>query len=280
RNGRLYNMFDRERLSPLFQAISHCNNAKRIRRPHGRMEFSGDPTEVALIEFAEEQGMTHRQRVSRMGELPFDTDRKRMSTIHWMEGKLVAFVKGAPELMLPLCSRIRLQGNVVPMREDERGTILDQSRLFARQAYRVLAVATRTIEAGTAQHLTPETVERDLTFLGLVALMDPPHREVPEAIARCRKAGIRVMMITGDHPLTALAIASKIGLVPAESKERPVAFAAVIEGPQLDTLSDEALRKLLTPSRPGEPEPVFARMAPATSCASSPCSKKWGKSWP
>src|SRR5581483_2707987 len=97
----------------------------------------------------------------------------------------------------------------VPMREDERGTILDQSRLFARQAYRVLAVATRVIEAGTAQHLTPETVEQDLTFLGLVALMDPPHREVPEAIASCRNAGIRVMMITGDHPLTALAIASK-----------------------------------------------------------------------
>lgn len=262
RNGRLFKMFDRERLNPLFQAISHCNNAKRIRRPHGRIEFIGDPTEVALIEFAEEQGMAHRQRVPRMCELPFDADRKRMSTIHWMEGKLVAFVKGAPEPLLPLCSRTLLQGNIVPMTENERGTILEQSRLFARHAYRVLGVATRTIETGMAQHLTPETVERDLTFLGLIALMDPPHREVPEAIARCRKAGIRVIMITGDHPLTALAVARKVGLAPEQSAQDPVAFAAVIEGPHLDAMSDDALRKLLTPSHPGEPEPVFARMAP------------------
>jgi sodium/potassium-transporting ATPase subunit alpha len=119
----------------------------------------------------------------------------------------------------------------------------------------------REIESGTGA-LEIETVERDLTFLGLVAMMDPPHREVPEAVARCRKAGIRTVMITGDHPLTALAVARKIGLVPVESERTPVAFAAVIEGAQLDALSDDALRQLLTPSHPGEPDPVFARMAP------------------
>jgi sodium/potassium-transporting ATPase subunit alpha len=163
--------------------------------------------------------------------------------------------------------------------------ILNRSRSFAHQAYRVLAVATRPIEAGLAEHLSHETVEQDLTFLGLVALMDPPHREVPEAIARCRRAGVRVIMITGDHPLTALAVAREIGLVPAESD------TVVIEGSQLDRLSDEDLKHLLSSThgfrsgaqlgtllgqglatedaagaaepRSGCPTSVFARMAPS-----------------
>ncbi len=262
RKGHLYNIFDRDRLKLLFQAINLCNNAKRIRRQQGRVAFSGDPTEVALVEFAYEHGAGERERVSRIGELPFDTERKRMSTLHWMDGKLVAFVKGAPEFIVPLCSATMIRGVVIPMTPSERGSVLEQSRLYARQAYRVLAVATRTIEAGGAQHLSPDAVERNLTFLGLVALMDPPHREVPEAIARCRRAGVRVMMITGDHPLTALAVARKVGLVPVESERESVAFAAVIDGPQVDAMSDPALKDLLTPTRPGEPEPVFARMGP------------------
>jgi sodium/potassium-transporting ATPase subunit alpha len=136
-----------------------------------------------------------------------------------------------------------------------------QSRTFAHQAYRVLAVAMREVERGV-EKLNIETVEQNLTYLGLVAMMDPPHREVPEAITRCRKAGVRAIMITGDHPLTALAIARQIGLAPKESRTESAVYTPVIEGYQVESMSDEALRRLLTPTRPDEAEPVFARMAP------------------
>jgi sodium/potassium-transporting ATPase subunit alpha len=196
-----------------------------------------------------------------MGELPFDSDRKRMSTLHWMGGRLMAYVKGAPEFVLPLCARQLARGRSIPLTPDERLKILTQSRTYAQQAYRVLAIATREIERG-ADALTIDTVERELTFLGLVAMMDPPHREVPDAVARCERAGIRVIMITGDHPLTALAVARKIGLAPEESEQPAQPFTPVIEGTALDDMSDEALRRLLTPTRRGEPDPIFARMAP------------------
>ncbi|TAJ24166.1 MAG: cation-transporting P-type ATPase, partial [Nitrospirae bacterium] len=253
---------------PLFRAIALCNNAKQARRGVARASVTGDPTEVALVEFAQQYGPMHglgegyfAERFRRMGELPFDADRKRMTTIHWIEGQLMAFVKGAPEIMLPLCTRTQVHGQVLPMTQETREAMLAQSRSFAHQAYRVLAVAMRNIEAGVAEHLSPETVEQELTFLGLVALMDPPHREVPEAIARCRQAGVRVIMITGDHPLTALAVARKIGLVPSESEHEPDP-PTIIEGSQLETIGDEDLKKLMQADERGRLS-VFARMTPS-----------------
>lgn len=147
------------------------------------------------------------------------------------------------------------------MTPDERTKLLAQSRSFAEQAYRVLGVAMREV-AHQPEHIEVDTIENDLTFLGLVAMIDPPHREVPEAIATCRRAGVRVVMITGDHPLTALAIARKIGLAPNQEPRPSSGFVPIIEGAQLDRISDEHLRQLLTPSRAGEPDPLFARMAP------------------
>jgi sodium/potassium-transporting ATPase subunit alpha len=259
--GRLVSTADAEQWRPLFDALLHCHNAKRVRRSDGRSVVTGDPTEVALLEFAIEHGLAHRRPLRRMGELAFDADRKRMTTLHWAEGRLVAFTKGAPESVLAVCTSAKLHGNAVAMTPDVRARILDQSRSFAEQAYRVLAVAMRDV-AHQPEHIEVETIEEDLTFLGLVAMMDPPHREVPDAIAKCRRAGVRVVMITGDHPLTALAIARKIGLVPDQTTPRSTGFVPVIEGSQLDRMSDEHLRQLLTPSRPNEPDPVFARMAP------------------
>jgi sodium/potassium-transporting ATPase subunit alpha len=259
--GRLVSTADAERWRSFFDALLHCHNAKRIRGSDGRFVVTGDPTEVALLEFAIEHGLGHRPPLRRMGELAFDADRKRMSTLHWAEGRLVAFTKGAPESVLPLCANTQVHGNAITMSSDERARILSQSRSFAEQAYRVLAVAMREV-AHQPEHIEVETIEADLTFLGLVAMMDPPHREVPEAIARCRRAGVRVVMVTGDHPLTALAVARKIGLVPEQAVPSPSSFVPVIEGSQLDKTSDEQLRQLLTPSRPEEPDPVFARMAP------------------
>ena len=259
--GRVTSAIEAEEYAPLFDAIIHCHNAKRVRRTDGRPTVTGDPTEVALVEFALDHGLLHHEPLPRMGELPFDADRKRMSTLHWREGRLVAFVKGAPESLMPLCNQMLHQAARSPMSQEDRQRIMAQSRTFAHQAYRVLAVAMREIEQGV-EKLDIDQVEQNLTFLGLVAMMDPPRHEVPEAIARCRQAGVRTIMITGDHPLTALAIARQIGLAPKESRTEPVGYCPVIEGHQVETMSDEALRRLLTPTRPGEAEPVFARMAP------------------
>ena len=259
--GRLISTAEAGQWRSFFDALLHCHNAKRVRHSDGRFAVTGDPTEVALLEFAIEHGLAHRPPLRRMGELAFDADRKRMSTLHWVEGRLVAFTKGAPESVVALCTSTLIHGNTVPMTPEQRAQVLSQSRSFAEQAYRVLAVAMRDI-AHQPEHMEVETVEADLTFLGLVAMMDPPHREVPEAIATCRQAGVRVVMITGDHPLTALAIARKIGLAPDQVAPQPAEFIPVIEGSQLDQMSDERLRQLLTPSHRGEPDPVFARMAP------------------
>ena len=259
--GRIVSTTDAEQWRFFFDVLLHCHNAKRVRQADGRYVVTGDPTEVALLQFAIEHGLAHRPPLRRMGELAFDADRKRMSTLHWSEGQLIAFTKGAPESVVPLCTHIEIHGNAVPMTSDERARILSQSRSFAEQAYRVLAVARREV-ANQPEHIEVETIEADLTFLGLIAMMDPPHREVPGAVARCRNAGVRVIMITGDHPLTALAVARKIGLVPHGIAQPPVGFVPVIEGLQVERMSDEYLRQLLTPSRSNEPEPVFARMAP------------------
>lgn len=259
--GRLITTADAEQWQFLFDALVNCHNAKRIRQSDGRFVVTGDPTEVALLEFAVEHGLAHRPPLRRMGELAFDADRKRMSTLHWMEGRLIAFTKGAPETVLTLCTQSLVHGEAVTMTPDERTRLLNQSKTFAEQAYRVLAVAMREV-AHQPEQIEVETIENNLTFLGLVAMMDPPHREVPEAIATCRNAGVRVVMITGDHPLTALAIARKIGLAPEQTPQQPTGFVPVIEGTQLDGMSDDVLRQLLTPTRSEEPDPLFARMAP------------------
>jgi len=259
--NRLISAAEAERWRPLFDAMVHCNNAKRTRRPDGRSQASGDPTETALLEFAADHGLLHRPPLRRMGELPFDADRKRMTTLHWSEGRLLAFTKGAPESILPLCTRQQGSSAATDLTPDERKKILAQGQAFAQQAYRVLAVAMREVERGV-EELDADSIEHGLTFLGLVAMMDPPHREVPDAITTCRRAGIRVIMITGDHPLTALAIARKVGLAQQSVVTDPGRFVPVIEGAQIDGFSDEQLRRLLTPTAPGEPDPIFARMAP------------------
>lgn len=259
--GRMISTADAEQWRPFFDALLHCHNAKRVRKADGRLTATGDPTEVALLEFAIDHGLAHRSPLRRMGELAFDADRKRMSTLHWSEGRLIAFTKGAPESVLALCTHARSHGNIIPLSPSGRTQLLSQSRSFAERAYRVLAVAMRDV-VHQPRHIEVEGIESDLTFLGLVAMMDPPHREVPEAITKCRRAGVRVIMVTGDHPLTALAVARKIGLAPEQSLPSPSGFVPVIEGSQLDQTSDEQLRRLLTPSQPDEPDPVFARMAP------------------
>ncbi len=237
------------RWAPLFAIATGCNDARRRHDLAGKgSAFVGDPTEIALLQFADAVSRDAVEGTTRLQEFPFDADRKRMTTIHrTASGKRVAYVKGAPELLLPLCCLIYRDGKASPLEEAERRTIVDRLDLFAESALRVLALAYRELPEGMALSVM-EDVERDLTFVGLVAMLDPPRPEVPEAVARCRRAGIKTIMITGDNSRTALAIARAIGMVCGEN-------AAVLEGHQVEAMRDEELRVALE-----EPEVLFARM--------------------
>lgn len=206
----------------------------------------GEPTELALYEAALAAGFDKEalgERYPRLAVLPFDSERKRMSTLHQDGDGVVAYVKGAPEQLLPLCTS--------EMREDATSftpeRILNEATALARDGYRVLAVARRQLTV-LPEPLEVESIERDLQFLGLVALIDPPREEVPLAVANCLTAGIKPMMITGDHPGTAVAIALRLGITDDEN--------AVLSGDQLAALNDEAFALALKTTR------VFARVTP------------------
>lgn len=192
----------------LMKALALSNDA--IRHEDGRI--IGDPTEVALFHGAEDRGYGKAELLAqapRVAELPFDSDRKCMTTLHREGSTVVAFTKGAPEQVVALCNG-QLSGDVrVGL---DSAAMLDRADRMAADGLRVLAVAYRTWPDVPAA-LTPDTLERGLTFLGLVGLMDPPREEAREAVALCKSAGITPVMITGDHPATARAIAMRLGII-------------------------------------------------------------------
>lgn len=249
----------------LLLAAGLCNNA-RLLPPNGdsaRWTVLGDPTEAALRVIAPKGGLNledEARRMPRVRELPFDSRRKRMSTVHTTSDRrpasrnLLAFVKGAPKEVLALCTRIRVDGQDQPVNDEWRTQILRANDQYARAGLRVLAVASRVLDGaagptGSLSRYTPDTVERDLTFLGLVAMMDPPRPEVAEAVEKCHHAGIRIIMITGDYGLTAESIARRIGIIRGNS-------ARIITGADLETVDDAALSEAL------QGEVIFARVAP------------------
>lgn len=167
----------------------------------------GDPTEVALIVAAAKTGLIKENlaiEYRRIDEIEFTSERKRMTTIHGHHGENISYVKGAPEIVLKLCNYIDLNGKTKKLTEDMRNEILEVNREFAESALRVLGFAYKT--------LTDTDPEKNLVFVGLQAMIDPPREEVKTAIEKCKKAGIKVIMITGDHEITARAIAKEIGL--------------------------------------------------------------------
>ncbi len=210
----------------------------------------GDPTEMALLVAAKQAGADpDRLRGARaiLAPYPFDSFRKRMTLVRAAGMDAIAYVKGAPRETVALCREVRWYGKTRPLSRELRETILAEHDRLASLGLRILAVAVRPLPAALVGAPVGE-IERDLTLLGLVALWDPPRPEVPEAIALCRRAGIRVVMVTGDYGLTARAIARQIGL-PVEK---------VISGEELDRLPADALRGILT-----EPGILFARTSPA-----------------
>jgi P-type Ca2+ transporter type 2C len=238
-------------LQPCLRAAALCNNARLVEPNENEKSWHilGDPTEAALLVAARKAELKLEQEQKnypRWRELPFDARRKRMSTIHRVGNDYIAFVKGAPKEVLSLCKNIDNNG-VQELSHELRKTIMAVNDDYARAGLRVLAVATRQLP-NDLQTFTPETVERDLTFLGLVAMMDPPRPEVLSAVTKCKNAGIRVIMITGDYGLTAESIARRVGIMQTQAR--------ILSGGELDALSDEALKGVL------EGEVIIARASP------------------
>jgi len=245
-------LFEKD-LNLLLHAGQACNNS-RINLPspeHPYWTSLGDQTEAALKVAALKAGMTDESLnviYPRVHEIPFDARRKRMTTIHRTADKEVAFVKGAPREVLQLCTCALVNGEVVPLDNELKAEILAANDDYARGALRVLAFAQRELPL-RAGHYTVENVERELTFLGLMAMMDPPRPEVEKAVRVCREAGIRIAMITGDYGLTAESIARRVGMI---TTPNPV----ILTGAELDAMNDAELQEIL------KKEVLFSRMAP------------------
>jgi len=208
---------------------------------------AGEPTELALYEAAQAAGYDKaalERALPRMGVLAFDSERQQMTTLHPDGQGVVAYVKGAPERLIRQCDRVATADGSAPM---EAATVLAAAEQLGGQGYRVLALARRELP-GLPEPLAAEEIERGLTFLALVALIDPPRPEVPQAVADCRSAGITPVMITGDHPGTARAIARRLG-IGGEPQE-------VLTGTELAELSDEAFARRVESVR------VYARVSP------------------
>jgi calcium-translocating P-type ATPase len=230
-------------LALLAEAAAHCHTLKHA-NTGSAPRWLGDPLEVALYEWAEVTAPPVTT-LEKLDELPFDSDRRRMSTLHATAEGCVLFTKGALEAVLPLCTGLRVQGRVLPCAGEARQALLAAEERLALEGLRVIALARREAPADA-----PATaLERGLTLLGLLALEDPLRPEVPPAISACRAAGIRVIMVTGDHPRTALAVARNAGLVTG-------AAPRVLDGGQLAHMSPAQLQLALE-----EPELLFARIS-------------------
>jgi Ca2+-transporting ATPase len=215
-----------------------ANNAV-VQEHDGRWTVQGDPTEGALVVAAHKVGLAEETldtRFERVGEVPFSSERKLMTTIHAdaeQLGRLFAFTKGAPDVLIGRCSQERVGESTRPLAADRRAEILRTNDELAGLALRTLGVAARELPVDALQHeRADEQVEHELIFLGLIGMIDPPRDEAKQAVSRARSAGIRPMMITGDHPRTATVIAAELGITTDER---------VITGVELETLSDEDL---------------------------------------
>ena len=229
----------------LLRAAALASDAQIVKGEHDdAWDIRGDPTEGALVVAAAKAGL-HKpeleKRFPRRHEIPFASETKRMTTLHDVEDGLVAYAKGAPEVILDSCVARRSAEGDVPLDDAHRRQILDAARSMAGEALRVLAVA-RKADA------TREDAECDMTFLGLVGMIDPPRTEAKAAIKTCEDAGIRVVMITGDHPVTAQAVAKELGIVKG---------GRVVTGAELEEIDDAALEREV------EKIDVYARVSPA-----------------
>ena len=227
---------------PFFLIARMCHDLRES-ESHGKAAFLGDPMEVALVEMAIHV-IPDTPDYPRLDEIPFDTERMRLSTLYQAPDGPTLYCKGAPESVLPLCQHTIIDGRILPLGAEVRASIVQAQEAMAHQGLRVLAFASRKLAVGYDR----ERLEEDLVFAGLSGLDDPPRPEVPEALRKCQEAGIKVIMVTGDHPRTATAIAREIGLVKSDSP-------TVITGDELRRFSVIQLQLALD-----APEIIFARV--------------------
>ncbi|MFB6468822.1 calcium-translocating P-type ATPase, PMCA-type [Cytobacillus sp. Hz8] len=227
-----------------FEAMVLCNDAVATEE-----EQSGDPTEIALLLAAKQAGFDKLildQKFERVHEFPFDSERKMMTTIHRNGSQYVVMVKGALEKIIHLSTYIMQDGQIIELDEINKERIKKQANQMSDEALRVLAIAYKEIPS--SKSFTQDSVEQDLVFLGLTGMIDPPREEVKAAITACNAAGIRTVMITGDHPKTALAIAKELGIADPHSE--------ALTGLELDDFNDKELSEKVKKVR------VFARVSP------------------
>lgn len=237
-------------LSLLLRIGALCNNA-HLDNDNNTWSIMGDPTEGSLIVAAAKAGFEQKELESqypRKNEVPFTSERKRMTTVHSTpEGEQVAYMKGAPEIVLERCTHILKSGEIKKLSSKDKNAILKVNENLASEALRMLAMAYKKLPT-SANALNDEEIERHLVFVGLEGMIDPPRKEAIKANQVCQQAGIKAVMITGDHKLTAIAVAKEIGIM----KENSI----VLTGLELDKTSDEDFKKIV------EDVAVYARVSP------------------
>ncbi len=224
-----------------------CNDTRLV-SDNGTWDIKGDPTEGALVVAGAKYGISQEEAnkdCPRIDEIPFSSERKRMTTIHRENGGHFAYSKGAPEIILDACSRIMINGKDRQMTEKDREQVLDAARSMAGDALRVLGLAYQPIPEKPERK---EDAERGMVFVGLAGMIDPPRPEAKEAINLCHQAGIKSVMITGDHKVTAMAVAKELGILNN---------GKALTGAELDKISDEDFQKIV------EDVEVYARVSPA-----------------
>ena len=252
--GRQLGDEDRIALDILLRTACFCNNSKLLEPGEDKKKWSilGDPTEASLLVAAKKAGFDYEAELSkypRRYELPFDSRRKMMTTVNRFGDVVEAEVKGAPTEVIHLCNKVWEPSGVRDVTEADRVAIGKKNDDYATQALRVIGLAYR--ELGKEQrHYEMEETERDLVFVGLAAMNDPPRPEVEDALEKCRTAGIRVIMITGDYGVTAESIARRIRLVHGKD-------VRVVTGVEIDAMSEDQLKEILS-----QPEIIFARVSP------------------
>jgi Ca2+-transporting ATPase len=244
----------RTEVTRTLSAADRANNAV-LQERDGRWIIQGDPTEGALIVAARKAGLTGEdldERFARVGEVPFSSERKLMSTIHTdaeRSDRLLVFTKGAPDILLRRCHEVWVDDGPRPLTEERRERIRTINEQLAGEALRTLGIAYRALPRGALEHpdAVSDQLEQELVFLGLVGMIDPPREEVKDAVAVAKGAGIRPIMITGDHPRTAAAIAAELGIA---------STATALTGAELERQPDEAQRETVRECS------VYARVNP------------------
>mgnify|MGYP000064116762 CR=1 FL=1 len=253
-------LFEDKKLDPssaelraLLTTAALCNDAKLEKDPESeRWIIKGDPTEGALIVTAAKAGLWKEElekQQRRIGEIPFSSETKRMTTLHAASGRKIAYMKGAPEIVLERCTKMLVDGKVRKTTQSDRVQILNVTETMARQALRNLGFAFKELPENV--ETIDEKDEEDFVFVGIMGMIDPPREEVKEAIYTCKKGGIAVVMVTGDHKLTAVAVAKELNLLGENEEE-----GRVLTGQELEKMSDEQLAEIV------EKVVIYARVSP------------------